>query len=149
FLGSPAMNFFRGRLRADPAWRLETDRASLPLGDGAVTTAWRDACRDREIVLGLRPEHLELADERAPASRAQFDATLEVIEPVGNEIFLNLRFGEIALVARIAPRALPKPGGGARMQFDPACLHVFDAGSGERIETRRMTTHMHSAHSCA
>jgi multiple sugar transport system ATP-binding protein len=134
FLGSPAMNFFRGRLRAEPAWRLETDCGSLPLDDAADPSDRLGTCRDREVVLGLRPEHLQLVAGDAPASFAKFDATLEVVEPVGNEIFLNLRFGNVPMVARIAPRALPASGTHARLQFDPWRLHVFDAGSGERIE---------------
>ncbi|MGH8215162.1 MAG: ABC transporter ATP-binding protein [Rhodanobacteraceae bacterium] len=133
FLGSPAMNFFRGRLRADAGWQFEMDDVSLPLGDPGPASDWLHACRDREIVLGLRPEHLQLAGDDAPASFVQFDATLEVIEPVGNEVFLNLRYGDIALVARIPPRALPIPGTCVRMQFDPSRLHAFDAMSGERI----------------
>jgi multiple sugar transport system ATP-binding protein len=134
FLGSPAMNFFRGRLRADPEWRLEMDHTHLPLGGAAIAPTWLDACRDRAIILGLRPEHLQLAGEDTPASFVQFDATLEVIEPVGNEIFLNLRFGDVALVARVAPQTLPESGARTRMQFDPSRLHVFDANGGQRIE---------------
>jgi len=145
FLGSPAMNFFRGRLRADPEWRLEMDGASLPLGDGSGP-AWLAACRDRETVLGLRPEHLQPASDDAATPLAQFEATLEVIEPVGNEIFLNLHFGNDALVARVAPRTLPEPGGRMRMEFDPARLHAFDANSGRRIDATGDT--MHSARSC-
>ena len=145
FLGSPAMNFFRGRLRADPGWRLEMAEASLPLDNGGAP-AWLSACREREIVLGLRPEHLQPASDNASTTLAQFDATLEVIEPVGNEIFLNLRFGDVALVARIAPRTLPEAGARTRMQFDPSHLHVFDASSGQRVGATP-TAHPHSTRS--
>jgi multiple sugar transport system ATP-binding protein len=134
FLGSPAMNFFRGRLRGGPAWRFEMDHTHLPLGEAAIAAVRPATCRDREIILGLRPEHLQLAGADAQASSVQFDATLEVIEPVGNEIFLNLRFGDAALVARVAPRTLPEPGARTRMQFDPSRLHAFDAVSGARID---------------
>ena len=97
-------------------------------------------------MLGLRPEHLQPASDDAATPLAQFEATLEVVEPVGNEIFLNLHFGNDALVARIAPRTLPEPGGRMRMEFDPARLHVFDANSGRRIDATGDT--MHSARSC-
>ena len=62
-----------------------------------------------------------------------FDATLEVIEPVGNEVFLNLRFGSIALVARVPPQSLPAPGAMVRVAFDSSNLHAFDAADGRRI----------------
>ncbi|HET7611266.1 MAG TPA: sn-glycerol-3-phosphate ABC transporter ATP-binding protein UgpC [Rhodanobacteraceae bacterium] len=133
FLGSPAMNFFRGRLGAEAAPRFDMGSVGLPLGDAAIASARLEACRGREIVLGLRPEHLELADDDAPTPFVQFEATLEVVEPVGNEVFLNLRHGDGALVARIPPRALPAPGARVRLQFDPSRLHAFDAASGARI----------------
>jgi multiple sugar transport system ATP-binding protein len=131
FLGSPAMNFFRGRLR-DDAGALDMQGASLPLGNLQASGLPLDALRGREIVLGLRPEHLQLASE-SPLP-AHFDATLEVVEPVGNEVFLNLRFNHVELVARVHPQVLPAPGAALRMQFDTARLHVFDAGSGRRID---------------
>ena len=137
FLGSPAMNFFRGRLRADAGREFDMDGVSLPLGEAAVTSARLDDCRGREIVLGLRPEHLQFAGDDASASFVRFDATLEVIEPVGNEVFLNLRYGGFALVARVPPRTLPPPGERVQLQFDPSCLHAFDAVSGERIDDGR------------
>jgi multiple sugar transport system ATP-binding protein len=63
----------------------------------------------------------------------QFDATLEVTEPVGNEVFLNLRFGKLGLVARVPPRPLPAPGATLRMAFDPSRLHAFDGIDGHRV----------------
>ncbi len=132
FLGSPAMNFFRGRLR-DDVLALEMEGASLPLDGLRGSSLPLDALRGRRIVLGLRPEHLQCARADASTSQVHFDATLEVIEPVGNEIFLNLRFGSIALVARVPPQLLPAPGATLRLAFDPSNLHAFDAADGRRI----------------
>jgi multiple sugar transport system ATP-binding protein len=131
FLGSPAMNFFRGHMHANGN-RLEMDGANLALGDLHASGLPLAAMQAREIVLGLRPEHLQPA--RTRAMPAQFDAVLEVIEPVGNEVFLNLRFAGSTLVARVPPQALPAQGTTLRMAFDPAQLHVFDAGDGHRVE---------------
>jgi multiple sugar transport system ATP-binding protein len=134
FLGSPAMNFFRGRLGADSSAGFDMGGASLPLGEAAIGSARLESCRGRDIVLGLRPEDLELAGDDATTSHVQFEATLEVIEPVGNEVFLNLRHGDVALVARIPPQALPTPGTRVRLHFDPSRLHAFDAANGARID---------------
>ncbi|MGH8114716.1 MAG: ABC transporter ATP-binding protein [Rhodanobacteraceae bacterium] len=137
FLGNPAMNFFRGGLRDEAGLRLAMDDASLPLGNSTTAPSWLDACRDRGIVLGLRPEHLQLAPIQAPAAPTQFVAALEVIETVGNEMFLYLRFGNTALVARVAPQGLPAPGEHVKLQFEPSRLHVFDANNGQRIDGPR------------
>jgi len=81
-------------------------------------------------VLGIRPEDLQPQD----AGPAALSARLEVPEPVGNEIFLNLRFGEQALVARVSPRALPEPGSTVALGLALARLHLFDAQNGMRID---------------
>jgi multiple sugar transport system ATP-binding protein len=104
FLGSPAMNFLRGD--------------ELPgLGAGA------------EVMLGLRPEHLALGG----AGEGRLEATLEAVEPLGNEVFLHLRRSERALVARVVPGAVPEPGAQVVLHFDPARVHRFDAKSEERL----------------
>ena len=132
FLGSPAMNFFQGRVR-DDARALEMENASLPIDGRHGSRLPLDALRGRDIVLGLRPEHLQCADTDPAAAWVQFDATLEVTEPVGNEVFLNLRFGKLGLVARVPPRSLPAPGATLRMAFDPSRLHAFDGIDGRRV----------------
>ncbi|MEO6799195.1 MAG: sn-glycerol-3-phosphate ABC transporter ATP-binding protein UgpC [Rhodanobacter sp.] len=128
FVGSPAMNLLRGTLRQQGGWRLATPRGDVALGAVLANPAWA-AWRDREVVLGARPEHLQPQAAGAAALTAQ----LEVLEPVGNEIFLNLRFGEQALVSRVSPRALPDPGDSMPLELIAEHLHLFDAGSGERI----------------
>ncbi len=129
FLGSPAMNFLRGVLHDDDGWTLAMPQGPLSLGTLAPLQAQAlQAWRGREVVVGLRPEHLLLA----PADGA-LSARLEVLEPVGNEIFLNLRHGEQALVARVPPCELPEPGSLLRFRFDGARLHFFDAEGGARI----------------
>ena len=127
FLGSPAMNLLRGTLRQREGWRLACAAGELALGDALPDPAWA-AWRDREVVLGVRPEHLQ----PAPGGAA-LQARLEVVEPVGNEIFLNLRFGDQALVARVPPRALPEPGSLVALGLSPPHLHLFDGAGGVRI----------------
>ena len=128
FVGSPAMNLLRGTLRADDGWRLLTAQGEIRLGHSPAATTWQ-AWRDREVVLGVRPEDLQ----PLVAGDAALSAQLEVLEPVGNEIFLNLRFGDQALVSRVSPRVLPEPGSTLSLCLVAKRLHLFDAASGARI----------------
>jgi len=128
FVGSPAMNLIRGTLRRQGGWRLAGAQGELALGEALPDPAWSAWC-DREVVLGIRPEHLQPVETGAAALIAQ----LEVIEPVGNEIFLNLRYGDLALVSRVAPRALPEPGSVVPLGLVSGRLHLFDGASGTRI----------------
>ena len=135
FFGSPAMNFFRGVLADHGGQHLMQGDQTMPLGELGVAHPSIGGFTGREIVVGLRPEDLHLAsgNEDGQAASPGFSARLDYIEPVGNEVFRNLRFADRDLVARLAPRPLPAPGSMVRLSFSPARLHCFDAPSGLRI----------------
>jgi len=129
FLGSPAMNFLRGTLRAANGLKLECGAMQLPLGDSSASLA---AHVGRSIVVGIRPEDLRPA-ATGTANVNALQARLEVIEPVGNEVFLNLDSYGTPLVARTPPGALPERGSIVNLTYDPATLHFFDAQTQQRI----------------
>jgi multiple sugar transport system ATP-binding protein len=134
FLGSPAMNFFRGTLRDDAgALRVDAGGAPLPLGNEPQLRERLRAHVDRDIVAGVRPEDLRLHAARADGIAPVIEAQLDVVEPVGNEVFLNLSRGGSELVARTPPGELPQPGATVALAYAPAALHFFDAASGQRI----------------
>ena len=119
FLGSPAMNFLRGLLRRDGGWVLDTAGTPLPL-DGAP--ARLEAHAGKALIVGIRPE--DLRPVPGPAA----------VEPIGNEVFLNLDCHGAPLVVRTAAHALPEPGSLLNLAYAPSALHVFDAQSGQRID---------------
>jgi multiple sugar transport system ATP-binding protein len=136
FLGSPAMNFLRGTLRRNGGLQnvgLELDTGAMKLSVGEDASDVLSAYVDREIVIGIRPEDLRPLDAAA-ASPTSLRAELEVIEPVGNEIFLNLRCGDSELFVRTPPQALPERGSTVALGYAPAALHFFDARTQQRIE---------------
>jgi len=120
FLGSPAMNFFDGRV----------DGTRITIGS-TLLQAPGDATLPNEVVVGVRPEDLVLA----PTGAGALEATLEVVEPVGNEIFLNLRHHDRAIVMRVPPQPLPETGSTLRIAIKPERVHLFDAKTERRIET--------------
>jgi multiple sugar transport system ATP-binding protein len=120
------MNFLPGTLRVDGAVTLAGAHGELALSAASVPPAWNG----RAIVLGVRPEAVHPV--ASPADGA-VEARLEVIEPVGNEVFLNLRVGDQPLVLRTPPRDLPAPGSLMHVAPDPQHLHFFDADTGARL----------------
>ncbi|TWT23799.1 sn-glycerol-3-phosphate ABC transporter ATP-binding protein UgpC [Luteimonas marina] len=128
FLGSPAMNVLRGRLQREGGWTLElADGTRLPLpADAGLDAAWHG----RELQVGVRPEHLLRADE---GDAGAFAAFVDVVEPVGSEVYVNLRLGEQALVARLPPGDVPVPGGTLHLRASPAHLHAFDPEDGRAL----------------
>ena len=132
FLGSPAMNFLPGRLDRDGA-SFDVGAQILQLDGAAALSTLPGGAAGLDVVLGVRPEHVLLADTAVPA-RSALSATLEAIEPTGPELHLVFRCGLHQLIARVAPRPLPQPG--ARMQLRLAVehLHFFSSEpEGRRI----------------
>ncbi len=66
FLGSPAMNFFRGTLRADAQLHLDCGETKLPLDAAVADAVGLKTYLDKELVVGIRPE-----DFRPVASRCR------------------------------------------------------------------------------
>ena len=52
-----------------------------------------------------------------------------MVEPLGNEILLDVRAGSHPLVARVDPATRVKVHEKVRLALDPERLHFFDAGS--------------------
>jgi multiple sugar transport system ATP-binding protein len=129
FLGSPAMNFFPGTIDVAHGARIVLGDTSLPLSGSIASVLAKEA--GREILLGVRPEDLVLSDD--PDADA-FGAMLDVVEPVGNEMFLNLRRGDQAIVMRVPPQAIPESGSTLRIAMKPGRVHWFDPKTGRRIE---------------
>ncbi|MGP1679775.1 MAG: sn-glycerol-3-phosphate import ATP-binding protein UgpC [Burkholderiales bacterium] len=122
FIGSPAMNFLRGR----------ADAGGLALADGghlAVTVP--AALAGRNLVLGIRPEHLEVCTPE----EALFTLQTEMREMLGADTLVHGLFGKELLVARLSAAEHPAPGQALPVRALPGCLHWFDAESGARLET--------------
>jgi multiple sugar transport system ATP-binding protein len=120
FLGSPAMNFLPGRLDRDGR-NLDVGVQILQL-DGAA-----GACAGAgggEVILGVRPEHVLLADAATSVGPGLI-ATLEAVEPTGSELHLVFRCGPHELIARTAPRPLPEPGAHLQLRLAADHLHFF------------------------
>jgi multiple sugar transport system ATP-binding protein len=121
FIGSPAMNFMAGTVRARGAAHVESvGGARLPL------PAASPAADGRAVVYGVRPEHLDLADDG-------FDAEVVVIEPTGSETQLFARVGGQEIVAVFRERHDFAPGQKIRLRPRAEVAHVFDASTGMRI----------------
>jgi multiple sugar transport system ATP-binding protein len=123
FIGSPAMNLCEVALGANGAVSFCGQRVEL-----AVPTDGRSA-----VVLGFRPESLELATDGIPAF-------VEVVEELGADayVFCSAKLEDGApdtrLVARTEARGAPRQGDRVSLRVRPAEAHAFDPQTGERID---------------
>ena len=125
FIGSPAMNFVEGVLaRGTAGWRVVAGEASLPLGPGFAGQ------EGRKVVYGIRPEHLGVA---APGEGIPAEA--EVVEPTGASTYVFTRIAGNPVTAIFTDRRKLEPGARIGLLPQPDRIHLFDAGTGQRLET--------------
>jgi multiple sugar transport system ATP-binding protein len=128
FIGSPAMNFFPGQLASESGsqdlW-VQTSgmRLRLPESIGGKLAGQTG----REIVFGIRPEHIHHHSEvpSADASRIA-KVSVSVVEPLGSEVFAYLSSDGQEFIARMDATAKPRPGETIETVFDTEHLHIFD-----------------------
>jgi multiple sugar transport system ATP-binding protein len=133
FIGSPAMNFLEGRITRDDGLRFSARGAditlTLPDSSAAVIGA-----QERDIVIGFRPEALYATSARpAHAHLTELPLVVDVLEPLGNEIFVYAHAGDTRLTARVLPQPLPSPGQQISLALDTDRLHFFDANTGAAL----------------
>jgi multiple sugar transport system ATP-binding protein len=98
----------------------------VPAEQAAACRTWTG----REVIFGLRPEHLvwsENADSRA------IDVTVTLIEPLGTDTLVFFEIAGLEMVARLPPEAVRHPGERVRIRPDLRRMHLFDPASGARI----------------
>ena len=161
FIGSPAMNLFRARLvrREGAVAVMVGDGAD---GAGATAAAWAlpslsaelagQATADgRDVLVGVRPEGLRLADD---ASDNTITGIVDVVEHLGAEQYVYLRVpgavtGDVVdmgdgdasgaeetrtSIARLPAEARVTVGERLRLSVDPAALHIFDPTTTRRLD---------------
>jgi multiple sugar transport system ATP-binding protein len=121
FIGSPAMNTFKGTVRVNGALEFEGPGGiRLPL---SVAPQGSDG---RSAIYGVRPEHFTLGDDGA-------DAEVQVVEPTGAELQVVAKMGGEDIIAVFRERHQFKPGDKIRLKPDPRLVHLFDDATGQRL----------------
>jgi multiple sugar transport system ATP-binding protein len=136
FIGSPAMNLVDGTIRPGrpPRFEAEEQAFRIPLPE-----AWADRFDEAvsgRVTAGIRPEDLALGtNARASGATATVEMTLDVVEPMGNEIILYAHPPalDITVVARIEPQDVPPVGASIDLALDLEKMHFFDAETGNAI----------------
>jgi len=88
--------------------------------------------KGQHVTLGIRPEDLHPATG-ADAPERCFDATVEVVEPLGSEILLDIKAGTASMVARVEPTVRVKVHETLRLALETERLHFFDLKTEQAI----------------
>jgi multiple sugar transport system ATP-binding protein len=131
FIGSPAMNFIPCRLEsAGDALQVRlSDRVAFAVPAERVAR-YRPHVGHGDLMFGIRPEHLTEAKPDGEKNVGQFDAALEVTEPMGNETMVFFSIDGTDVCGRVSPNAGAREGTSMKMAVALDNMHLIDNKSG-------------------
>lgn len=131
FIGSPAMNFFKGKIEEG---FFKAGDAKLAIPEGKMKMLREQNYVGKDIVFGIRPE--DIHDEPVfvdASSGSKFTAKIDVAELTGAETMIYSSMAGQDFVARLDSRSNFKPGEKLELAFDMNKVHFFDAQTEARI----------------
>jgi len=136
FIGSPAMNFMDAKLiKVGDSYYLDgygEFKIKVPEDRNSLIKDYSD----KEVVFGIRPEDLldaSINHEFDIKEDNSFKANVEVVEPMGSEIYLYLAVGQHSMVARVEAESTAEVGDDVKLGVDSRKMHIFDANTEKAI----------------
>ncbi|NJN23871.1 MAG: TOBE domain-containing protein, partial [Acaryochloridaceae cyanobacterium RL_2_7] len=134
FIGSPPMNFIQMDVKGDNLLFHPTFQLQVP-------PKWNTILSSRvgqSVVLGIRPEHLSLAQ----VSKNSMPVVIDLVEALGNETYISVSFqnegnaiidAQVMMNARLSPEHHVQIGDEIKLSIDLTKIHLFDFDSGEAL----------------
>ncbi|WP_068675694.1 ABC transporter ATP-binding protein [Oceanobacillus sp. Castelsardo] len=132
FIGSPAMNFFHGKLTDG---YFEMDDVKIKVPEGRMKSLRDQGYVNKDVILGMRPE--DIHDEPAFISatpETKLNVKIDVSELMGAESYLYSSVAGQEFVARVDSRSDINGGDQVELAFDMNHVHFFDAETEIRIK---------------
>jgi multiple sugar transport system ATP-binding protein len=132
FIGSPSMNLVEAKMTFENGTcYVDTQNIHLRLPDeiGQKVKGYDG----KEIVFGIRPEHIRSKATNKEAVDNFFKTEVFVVENMGNEVFVYFTPGNHQYVARADPKMMIRSGDRPEMWFDTRFVHLFDRITKENL----------------
>jgi len=129
FIGSPSMNFLSVKHDSET---LEHDEFSYQI---SATTSDELETASPDLTLGIRPEHIQIAD--ADAENA-IQTTIEVVEPMGEVTYAYFEIGEQTYTASIDGEIRISAGEDVHVVFPEEKIHIFDGRTGAAVKNSEL-----------
>jgi multiple sugar transport system ATP-binding protein len=126
FIGSPAMNFMPCRLEGNAgalSIRL-SDKLRFEVPEDR-TARYRPHA-GKELLFGLRPEHITETHSGNGIGKQEFDVALDVVEPMGMETMVYFTIDGVEVCGRVEPSAAGNAGERMRLAADLRHMHLID-----------------------
>jgi len=131
FIGSPAMNFIEGTIKysdKDSIFTSSSNELSLQIDESKYPQI--KTYNNKQLIMGVRPEDIFPVNNSITGS---YMANLEVVEPMGNELFLYFTLSGVQIVARVSKEYMFSVGDKINLSFNPNKLYFFDKESEQSI----------------
>jgi multiple sugar transport system ATP-binding protein len=137
FIGSPTMNFLRARLCAEDGGLFVLPEGGPRLPVPARFAADYGPHAGKQIILGIRPEHVTNAWTGEDCSAlVPLTLKIEIAEPLGADTLIFSRIGEKEVVCRTAPDAGGASGATIAVHANMNRMHLFERESGMALPRR-------------
>src|SRR5271167_419082 len=126
FIGSPMMNMLPCRLVENGSGltvRL-SDKLSLPVPENRAARYRGHTAKD--LMFGLRPEHITETRGRENGVGQEFSITLDVVEPMGMETMVFFTVEGIEVCGRVDPSAAKRSGEPMQLRANLDHMHLID-----------------------
>ena len=105
-----------------------SDAVSLPVPLSHVTRY--QGLTGKELIFGLRPEHITEPRRGAGDGISEFSPTLDVVEPMGMETIVFFRVDGQEICGRVDPGSAAGPGEAMRLSANMDHMHLIDPATG-------------------
>ncbi|MCE7030545.1 sn-glycerol-3-phosphate ABC transporter ATP-binding protein UgpC [Jiella sp. CBK1P-4] len=122
FIGSPSMNFVKGRIDGANGTRQFVSEGGLVL----PLPAQASVAVGQEVIYGIRPEHISIGEGGVAMD-------VVVIEPTGSETQVFARSGTDLIDAVVKDRIAARPGEKIGFHIDLSRVHLFDGKTQQRL----------------
>ena len=133
FIGSPAMNFLNCKvLDANGKLAVQvTDRITLPVPPARVDRYAK--FKGKDMVLGLRPEHMFEYHEQGKPGWERMEAPVDVVEPMGMETMVHFFLSGTPVCARVDPSTHAAPNEILPLTADMNQMHLMEPDTGRVV----------------
>jgi multiple sugar transport system ATP-binding protein len=131
FIGSPPMNLVPARIiKNGTEWNLDFGgKFQVPVPDKPLLSE-KGFQEGQPVIVGLRTEDLMVVDSESPfPENWKINGIVDVVEPLGNESHVHIRFDGASFIARCDGKKMIRIDDRVRIVLNLNQLHIFDAAT--------------------
>ncbi len=131
FIGTPQMNIINVKVMfEDENCYITFGGFNIPVSQKTTKILNEKRYKDQELIMGIRPEHIELSKGEASPDIV---GTVELVELMGSETLVHMNVGGERLTMKISSENYIKSGDKVKLNLAKEKIYLFDKETGEAI----------------